>query len=713
MPTRPPPRAAPSSRITRVGPESAGAATTSGRRSGGRQRVVIENVLPCIDCGRFAIKRVVGEQVEVVADIFADGHDVVATMLAWRSGGAPGAVGDGGSADAAGGESCGQQAAWREVAMMPIPHGNDRWRGEFRVEEVGHCEYRIIAWVDRFATWQRDTQRKVDAGVDVGVDLLLGADLLDEAAQRAGGDDRRELESLRAALRGGAQNPQVRKALSPAARELVFRYAERRFATESRPLPVWVDREKARFSTWYELFPRSTAEEPGRHGTFHDVEKRLAYIAEMGFDVLYLPPIHPIGRAFRKGKNNTLTPGPDDVGSPWAIGGPEGGHKSIHPELGTMADFEHLVEAARERGIEVALDIAYQCSPDHPYVRDHPEWFRSRPDGSIQYAENPPKKYQDIYPFDFETEAWESLWQELKSIVEFWIDRAVKIFRVDNPHTKAFAFWEWMIAEVRRSHPEVIFLSEAFTRPRVMYRLAKLGFNQSYTYFAWKNEPWEIEQYWRELTQTEVIEYFRPNAWPNTPDILNDYLQNGGRGAYMARLVLAATLCASYGIYGPPFEQMESIPRERGSEEYLDSEKYQLRHWDLNKPGMLKDFLARVNRIRRGSPALQQDRTLCFHRVDNPALVCYSKTSEGGDDIILCIVNTDPFRHHWGMVDLDMPALGLHSDQKYQVHDLLTEARYIWHGPRNMVGLDPAVVPAHIFRVLRHVRSEHDFEYYM
>jgi starch synthase (maltosyl-transferring) len=442
----------------------------------------------------------------------------------------------------------------------------------------------------------------------------------------------------------------------------------------------------------------------------------------MGFDILYLPPIHPIGLAFRKGRNNTLTPGPDDVGSPWAIGcigegadgsGDDGGHKSIHRDLGTMRDFEHLIAAARGHGLEIALDIAYQCSPDHPYVRDHPEWFRRRPDGTIQYAENPPKKYQDIYPFDFETPAWESLWEELKSIVEFWIDRGVKVFRVDNPHTKALPFWEWMIADIRRKDPEVIFLSEAFTRPKVMYRLAKAGFTQSYTYFAWKNQAWEIEQYWRELTGTGLVEYFRPNAWPNTPDILNEYLQTGGHGAYMARLVLAATLCASYGIYGPPFEQMVSAPREPGSEEYLDSEKYELRHWDVAKPNTFREFITRVNRIRRGSAALQQDRTLRFHRIDNPEMVCYSKTSEDGEDLVLCVVNTDPFRQHWGMVDLDMPSLGMEWDQKYQVHDMLTDARYLWHGPRNYVGLDPSSVPAHIFRVKRHVRSEHDFESYM
>lgn len=693
-----------------------------------RQRVVIENIHPCIDGGRFAIKRIVGEEITVEADIFADGHDLVAAVLQWR------------------GASTGDAAAvpWHETPMTPIPWGNDRWRAAFTADHVGFHEYRIAAWIDRFGSWQRDTQKKLDAGQQISVDLLAGAELVESAAASAANDPaaQRELESLARAMRtASASDIRDLEILGSAAHDLVSRCAERRFSTESRPLRLWVDRERARFSTWYEMFPRSASDEPGRHGTFRDVEKRLPYIAHMGFDILYLPPIHPIGRAFRKGRNNRLSPEPDDPGSPWAIGcigeaapgsGDDGGHKSIHRHLGTMQDFERLVAESHNHGIEIALDLAFQCSPDHPYVRHHPEWFRRRPDGTIQYAENPPKKYQDIYPFDFETDAADSLWHELKSIVEFWINHGVKVFRVDNPHTKAFAFWEWLIVAVQRRHPDTIFLSEAFTRPKVMYRLAKLGFTQSYTYFAWKNEPWEIEQYWRELTQTDVIEYFRPCAWPNTPDILNEYLQRDNRGAYMARLVLAATLCASYGIYGPPFEQMVWMPREPGSEEYLDSEKYQVRHWHLDRPGTLVEFIARINRIRRGSPALQQDRTLRFHRVDNPALLCYSKSaprspgatgSDGAsgrvhgdsrdDDVILCIVNTDPNTQHWGTVDLDMQALGLDSDQKFLVHDLLTEARYLWHGPRNYVGLDPAAVPAHILRVHRHVRTEHDFDSYM
>jgi starch synthase (maltosyl-transferring) len=433
----------------------------------------------------------------------------------------------------------------------------------------------------------------------------------------------------------------------------------------------------------------------------------------MGFDVLYLPPIHPIGMTQRKGKNNSLTPTPEDTGVPWAIGSKEGGHKSVNPELGTLEDFRHFVAKAREYGIDIALDIAFQCSPDHPYVREHPEWFRKRPDGTIQYAENPPKRYEDIYPFDFETEDWPGLWEELKSIFLFWAEQAVHIFRVDNPHTKTFPFWEWVIAEVKRDYPDAIFLSEAFTRPKVMYRLAKLGFTQSYTYFAWRNTKWDLTQYFTELTKTEVREFFRPNLWPNTPDILTEYLQTGGRPAFMARLVLAATLGANYGIYGPAFELCENRPREHGSEEYLDSEKYQIRHWDIDDRNSLKEIIAVVNRIRRDNPALQSDWSLLFHPTDNEQLICYSKQTEDLSNIILVVVNVDPYHTHSGWVDLSSQQLGLGQDEAFRVHDLLINARYLWQGHRNYVELNPHSIPAHIFRVNRRVRSERDFDYYM
>jgi starch synthase (maltosyl-transferring) len=433
----------------------------------------------------------------------------------------------------------------------------------------------------------------------------------------------------------------------------------------------------------------------------------------LGFDVLYLPPIHPIGHTHRKGKNNAETADPGDPGSPWAIGADAGGHKAVHPDLGTPDNLQRLVERAAQYGIEVALDLAFQCSADHPYVHEHPEWFRRRPDRTVQYAENPPKKYQDIYPFDFETDAGRELWTELKSIVDFWIAQGVRIFRVDNPHTKPFAFWEWLIGEVKRAHPEVLFLSEAFTRPKVMYHLSKLGFTQSYTYFAWRNTRAELIAYFTELTQTAVREHFWPHLWTNTPDILTEYLQLGGRPAFMARLVLAATLGAGYGIYGPAFELCEHRPKEAGSEEYLDSEKYELKHWDVTRPDGLKDLIALVNRIRRDNPALHGDWSLRFHDVDNEQLICYSKRTDDAANIVLVVVNLDPHHVQAGWTDLNLEALGLDPAQPYQVLDLLTDTRYLWQGARNYVELDPRTIPAHIFRVRPRVRTEHQFEYYM
>jgi starch synthase (maltosyl-transferring) len=469
-----------------------------------------------------------------------------------------------------------------------------------------------------------------------------------------------------------------------------------------------VDRERARFSSWYEVFPRSTSPEPGRPGTFRDLEVRLAHIAGMGFDVVYLPPIHPIGRTHRKGRNNDPAGGPEDVGSPWAIGSEEGGHQAIHPALGTAGDFRAVVARARELGMEIALDLAFQCSPDHPYVTEHPEWFRARPDGTIQYAENPPKKYEDIYPFDFETPAWRELWEELASVVFHWIGEGVRIFRVDNPHTKPFRFWKWLIARVRREHPDVIFLSEAFTRPKVMVQLAKVGFTQSYTYFTWREGREEFEEYLTELTRTGVADFFRPNFWTNTPDILPGHLQEGGRPMYLARLVLAATLTASYGMYGPAFELMESTPREKGSEEYLDSEKYEVRCWDLDREGNLREEITAINRIRRENPALQWNDTLAFHRSDNGKLLVYSKTR--GENRILVVVNLETAYPHSGWLDLDLKALGLEKIDAFEVHDLLTGERFVWRGARNFVELDPKVRSAHVFRVGKVLPAEEAVE---
>jgi starch synthase (maltosyl-transferring) len=505
----------------------------------------------------------------------------------------------------------------------------------------------------------------------------------------------------------------VQLALDKDLAQLLYRYPSRELITRlDKELPVSVERTRARFSTWYEMFPRSCGKE-GNHGTFKDCEEALPEVARMGFDVVYFPPIHPIGITKRKGKNNSLEANPEDCGSPWAIGSEAGGHKATHPDLGTVEDFRALVEVAQDLGIEIALDVAFQCSPDHPYVKEHPEWFRHRPDGTVQYAENPPKKYEDIYPFEFESDQARELWMELKSVFEFWIEQGVTIFRVDNPHTKPFAFWEWAIPELRKEHPEVILLSEAFTRPKIMYRLGKLGFSQSYTYFAWRNTKWEISEYFRELTQTEVKEFFRPNAWPNTPDILTEFVQTGGKPAFVIRMILAATLSANYGMYGPAYEMCEAEPREPGSEEYLNSEKYELKSWDVSKAESFRDLIARVNKIRHNSPALQLDHTLQFHPVDNEQLICYSKRSADGADLVIVVVNLDPHHTHSGWVEFPLQEFGIRPDAPYQMHDLLTEERYLWMGHRNYLELNPHVMPAHIFRVRSKVRSEQDFEYYL
>jgi starch synthase (maltosyl-transferring) len=597
------------------------------------------------------------------------------------------------------------------------PLGNDRWQASFRVVAQGHHLYTLQAWIDPFQSWRRDLLKRVEVGQETPIDVLVGAELVARAAERASGSEAVELVECAKVLRRDAATAlasAVARALDDRTADLVARHAERGAgALYQRELCVVVDRERARFGAWYEMFPRSASAGPGRHGTLRDVIARLPYVADMGFDVLYLPPVHPIGAGQRKGKNNVVASHDGDVGSPWAIGSPEGGHKAIHPALGTLEDFDALVDAARARGMEIALDVAFQCSPDHPWVKEHPEWFRIRPDGTVQYAENPPKKYEDIVPLNFDTEHWRELWDELKSVVEFWIGHGVRIFRVDNPHTKPFAFWEWLIGEVKRQFPDVLFLAEAFTRPNVMYELAKRGFTQSYTYFAWRNTHWELTQYFRELTRTGVREFFRPNLWPNTPDILTEYLQFGGRPAFRIRLVLAATLGASYGIYGPAFELCENKPLRPSSEEYLDSEKYEIRRWEIERPDSLGEFIGRVNRIRRENAALASNDRLEFHPVDNDQLLVYSKASEDGESVILVAVNLNPYQRHSGWVELAPESLGVAAGQSFQVHDLLTGARYFWQGPRHYLELDPAVSPAHIFRVRRRVRTERDFDYFL
>ena len=624
----------------------------------------------------------------VEADVFADGHDALACVLRYRHQ---------------------SSAEWTESPMTPLV--NDRWRGRFTVTELGRYVYTVEGWIDPFRTWNRQLAKRIEAAQDVKLDVEIGARLVEAAATRAQGEDAARLTALAQALRkqGTAMPAAQREQLAT----LMARNADRGQATSYvRELEVVVEPERARFGAWYELFPRS-AGKPGVHGTFRDLEERLPYVSGMGFDILYLPPIHPIGKTHRKGRNNTVRATSSDPGSPWAIGSEQGGHKSVNPDLGTLEDFRRFVRVAGEHGLSVALDIAFQCSPDHPYVREHPEWFRHRPDGSIQFAENPPKKYEDIVPFDFETESWRELWQELLSVVQFWIDQGVRILRIDNPHTKPFPFWEWLIGEVKRAQPDIIFLSEAFTRPKVMYRLAKVGFSQSYTYFAWRNTAWEIAQYLTELSRPPVADFLRPNLWPNTPDILNEYLQIGGRPAFAARFMLAATLGASYGIYGPAFELCEGRAREAVSEEYLDSEKYQLRTWDLDSPDSLRDLITAVNKLRRENPALQTDRTLRFHPTENEFLVAYTKSTEDLNDVVLTVVNVDPRRTQAGMVTLPLDDLGLPRDKAYQAHELLTGARYVWNGPRNYVEINPSSAPGQIFRFRRQVRSEHDFEYFL
>ena len=628
--------------------------------------------------GRFPAKAVIGQRFLVEADVFAEYEPIVSSVLRYRRDG---------------------EAEWRETPMQPA--GEDHYAGGFIVDQLGVYYYTIEAWIDRFETWRRLLQRKVEARQDVSGELQVGTTLVRDAAARAPGSDRKRLEAT--AARIGGERPareRVRAALGGHLAALMSRNPDRSRSTRyDRELRLTVDPPKAVFSSWYELFPRSWAAEPGRHGTFRDVEAVLPYVAGMGFDVLYLPPVHPIGRTHRKGKNNSLRAKATDPGSPWAIGSEEGGHKSVHPELGTIADFRRLVKRSKDHGLDIALDIAFQCSPDHPYVKEHPDWFRRRPDGSIQYAENPPKKYEDIYPFDFETADWRALWDELKSVFVFWVEQGVHIFRVDNPHTKPFRFWEWVIAEVKRDYPDAMFLAEAFTRPRLMERLAKSGFTQSYTYFAWKTKKDDIREYFAELTSVPLKDYFRPNAWPNTPDILTEYLVTGGRPAFVVRLVLAATLSSSYGIYGPAFELGEHTPAQPGSEEYLNSEKYELKRWDIERKDSLRGLITRMNTIRRENRALQSNERLSFHPASDEGVICYSKRSDDARNIVLTLVNLDPRHARSAVIELPLEEWGIDPKRPFPVDDLVNDGAGRWRGRRHELRLDPKASPAAIFRL--------------
>ncbi len=672
--------------------------------SEGRSRVVIEEITPQVNCGRYPACRILGDQVTITAAAFADGHDLISARLLYRHK---------------------SERRWRAVPMAEL--GNDLWSASFTASKLGTWKFTVQTWVDHFETWIRDLKKRLDAQPseahpdlppqDIPLALRTGAIILEHAARRAKGADAAQLIEVVASLRWMAdQNAAFYEyPLSEEIRTLVGRYPDVAFATKADPeLEVWVDRERARYSTWYELFPRSASPIPGQHGTFKDVEAQLPEIAAMGFDILYMPPIHPIGTAFRKGKNNSTTAEAGDVGSPWAIGAAEGGHTAILPELGTLAEFDSLVAAAATHNMELALDIAFQVSPDHPWVKQHPLWFITRVDGTIQYAENPPKKYQDIYPLNFESVEWRSLWDELRNVFLFWIARGVKVFRVDNPHTKALPFWEWCITRIREEHPDVIWLAEAFTRPHVMYSLAKAGFTQSYTYFTWRTTAAELTTYLEEITKPPVSDFFQPNFWPNTPDILHKQLQDGGRPAFMQRLILAATLTANYGIYGPAYELSENDPMppspgKTESEEYINSEKYEIRQRSRNQPGSLVPLITNLNHIRRANPALQSNLTLVFHPVDNPSLLCYSKSApdplhlarNGGENILLIVINLDLVNEQAGWVDLNLKTLGIPHDQNFTVEDLLTGARYTWHDRSNYVALRPDVQPAHIFRITR------------
>ena len=654
-------------------------------------RIIIEKIWPEIDDGKFPIKRIPGENVVVRADIFTYGHDDITAVLLYRTK---------------------KEDIWHEIRMAPL--GNDRWIAAFGIEDEVDYFYTVRGHINEFRLWCKDLEKKIKASQDVSVDLKIGAQIIEKVAKSAIQQDAKQLRIWAQKLTE-ADDPE--SLLLVAMRKELFDMIEANLNKKDgvmydKQLRVSVERKLSAFSSWYEFFPRSWSDTPGQHGTFKDCERLLPEISRMGFDIIYLPPIHPIGKTNRKGKNNSTVCGHGDPGSPWAIGGKEGGHKAIHSQLGTIKEFKDFVKKAKGYDIEVALDLAFQCSPDHPYVKEHPDWFKYRPDGTIQYAENPPKKYEDIVPINFNTEDWRNLWEELKSVVLFWAEQKIRIFRVDNPHTKPFLFWEWLITEVKHKYPNTIFLSEAFTRPKVMYRLAKCGFSQSYTYFTWRNTKKEFTEYMTELTQGEVAEYFRPNFWPNTPDILPEHLQYEGRPAFITRVVLAATLSSNFGIYGPAFELCvaEAITNK---EEYLNSEKYEIKRWDWNKEGHLKDILARLNKIRKENPSLHMTRNIRFCQIGNDNLLCYYKATGDFSNIILVVVNLDPYHTQSGCLQMPLDELGIDKGKSYLAHDLLTGDKYVWQGETSYIELNPNNSPAHILKIHRQLCREQDFDYFL
>ena len=633
-----------------------------------------------------------GENIVVYADIYADGHDQLLANLLFRREG---------------------EQKWQKRNMEFIV--NDLWQGAFSVNQPGIYEYTLEAMIDHLSTWWKDIQKKALTGNNIIVDIKSGISILSESMKKIQEpDERAKIQEIITLIQiGKQQNVLIKKLENLLTGEFIQKYpVQNHISYYHNILKVTVDRKRAGFSAWYEVFPRSCTTKTGQHGNFHDCLQKIPEISQMGFNILYFPPIHPIGITHRKGKNNSVIAGKDEPGSPWAIGSELGGHLAIHPQLGNFSDFQKVIKKAVDYGMEIALDLAFQCSPDHPYIKEHPEWFRWRVDGTIQYAENPPKKYEDIVPFNFETENWQSLWEELQNIVLFWIKQGVKVFRVDNPHTKPFLFWEWLINNIKKNYPDVIFLAEAFTRPKVMYKLAKLGFTQSYTYFTWRNTKQELTEYLTELTRTTVKDFFRPNFWPNTPDILSEYLQADSRPAFIIRFILAATLSSNYGIYGPPYERFIN-KAIHGKEEYYDSEKYELKTWlpEEVKESTRKLF-AKINKIREDNPEFHKTNNIHFLPVENSQLLYYAKFNEQKTDAILVIANLDPNYTQSGWVKVPLAELGISANQSFLAYDLLGEGQYVWQGEYNYVELNPHVLPAHIIRIKKHLKKENQFDYF-
>lgn len=642
----------------------------------GKSRVIIENVQPIVDGGLFPAKRTVGESVIVSATIFGDGHDHIRASVLYKKAGA---------------------SQWNVVELQPT--FNDDWSASFLVEEQGTYMFTIHAWVDHFDTWYDGFKKKAAAKIDVKVELMEGAIFLKTLAENG----KANLLNLATKLEDTSKYKEaVDLVLSEGFSQIVKDYPLKENETRlDEEVEIVVEHKKANFSAWYEFFPRSSSFELGKHGTFQDCIRLLPRVAAMGFDVLYFPPIHPIGKLNRKGKNNNVKAQKGEPGSPWAIGSDEGGHKSILPELGTLEDFKKLVEEAKKLGIDVAMDIAFQCAPDHPYVKEHPDWFKQRPDSSIQYAENPPKKYQDIYPFNFETDDWKNLWDELRSVFFYWIEQGVTIFRIDNPHTKPIPFWHWVIIEVQKVHPDVIFLAEAFTRPRIMASLAKVGFTQSYTYFTWRVSKAEIIEYMNDLVYGPSRNYFRPNFWPNTPDILPYHLQMRSENSFLFRYALAATLSSNYGVYGPSYEFLENMPIE-GKEEYYNSEKYEVRHYDWKRTNRMTDIMSLLNKIRKENAALQSTWNLQFCPIENDQLIAYIKATDDLSNIILVVVNLDPNGKQSGYVQLPKARLRLGDKINLKLKDLITDEYYTWTQEWNFVELNPNKIPFHVMQLEIH-----------